>query len=429
MDQFDVQSAAPWLDRKRVKKMRFTGIALSIVGILAIASSAVWITTIFPRYEKIPSNFSSVEEFEGSYTVVDPIVDQIQANPVIQQLIYDSTVPELLVDPEIRAFLGHPAVSQQLAVNLGNSTPAVNLEVQAMLAKPKIQNLLAVPSVQQLLSDPAALQLVTDPRTLTLMADPTSLPLIQVPVLIHRDWTATDSDSNRIYLNQRVNTVRTDTGQGLEGFPVTDLNLVVDRTSKVYLEGTEDGRKGGLSFPFGVEKDKVYPLWVSAASQPLEARYVSTEKLDQLEVFVFKIDEKDNRSLGTHPNLGLPLVLDSDITLKVEPRTGRVIDLEEHATTVSIDHPQRGKIPVFISDIEYTQETVNAQIESAKADRVKLVWLGRNVPWTAIGLGIVLALSGAILLLVTTLMRARVRDPESDRAQVLTRLDGIEVNP
>jgi len=262
-----------------------------------------------------------------------------------------------------------------------------------------------------------------------LLADPTALPVVRVPVLIHRDWVATDSDSDRIYLNQRVNTVRIDTGQELEGFPMTDLNLVVDRISKVYLEGTEGGRKGGLSFPFGVEMDRVYPLWVNAASQPLEARYVSTAKLDQLEVFIFQIDEKDNLSLGTHSKLGLPLILDSHITLKVEPRTGRVIDLEEHATTVSLDHPQRGKIPVFISDIEYTQETVNAQIEAAKADRVKLVWLGRNIPWTAIGLGIVFTLLGAILALVTTPSGARVSDRESDRPPVLTRLDGIEVNP
>lgn len=429
MDQFRLHKAAPWADRKSVKKMPITGFALSIVGIIAIVSSAVWINAIFPRYEKIPSNFSSFEEFQGSYTVVDPIVGQIQENPAIQQIIYDPTALELLMDPEVRAFLGHPAVSQQLAADLGTATQAVNPEVQAMLAKKNIQDFLAIPAVQQLLSDPDALRLVTDRRAMQLMANPTALPVVRVPVLIHRDWVATDSDSDRIYLNQRVNTVRTDTGRELEGFPVTDLNVVVDRISKVYLEGTEGGRKGGLSFPFGVEKDEVYPLWVNAASQPLVARYVSTEKLDQLEVFVFQINEKDNRSLGTHPNLGLPLVLDSNITIKVEPRSGRVIDLEEHATTVSIDHPQLGKIPLFISDIEYTQETVNAQIEAAKADRVKLMWLGRNAPWTAIGLGIVLALSGATLLLVTTPSRTRVSDRESDRPPGLTRLDGIEVNP
>jgi len=409
--------------------MRLTGVVLSVVGIIAIIAAAVWLTTIFPNYEKIPSDFSSVEEFEGSYTVVDPIVEQLQANTTIQQLRDDPITLGLLADPEVRALLTGLASSGQLAINLGTLQQSGNAEVQAFIANPRIQGLLAHPGAQQLLSDPAALQLVTDPRAMQLMADPTALPVVQVPVLIRREWVATDSSSDRISVNRRVSTVRTDTGQAMEGFPATDLNVVVDRVSKVYLEGSEGGQNGGLSFPFRVMKDELYPLWVNAASQPLPARYVSTEKVNELEVFVFEINEKDNRSLGIHPNLNLPLILDSQITLRVEPRSGRIIDVEEHATTVSLDHPQRGKIPVFISDIEYTADTVNAQIEAAKADKFKLVWLGGNLPWTVIGLGVVLTLSGVTLLLVTTRKRTRVRDGESDRAPVLIRLDGLEVNP
>jgi len=427
MNEANVERATPWTARRTVKHLQLTGTVLSIVGIIAITAAVVWATTVFPRYEKIPSDFSSVEEFEGSYTVVDPIVEQVQGNVAIQRLSDDSTALRLLADPEVRALLADPAMFQQLTANVGTLRQPINPEVQAVLAKPNIQTLLADPVAQQLLSDPSALQLVSDPRVMQLLADPTTPPMVQVPVLIHQEWVATDSDNDTISLNQRVATVRADTGQPLEGFPVTDLNLLVDRVSKVYLAASQGGRKGGLSFPFRVQRDTVYPLWVSAASQPLAARYVSTEKVDQLRVFVFKIDEKDNRSMGTHPTTGLPLVLDSDITLRVEPRSGRVIDVEEHATTVSLDHPQRGKIPVFISDIEYTRETINAQIKAAKADRAKLVWLGRNVPWTVTGLGIVLTLSGATLLLVTTLGRARVKD--RDRAPVLTRMDAIEVNP
>ena len=303
---------------------------------------------------------------------------------------------------------------------------AANRDVQAVLATPGVQSLLADPGVQQLLSDPTALQLVVDPRTIQLLADPTTLPVVQVPVLVHREWVATASDDHRITLNERVTTTRTDNGQELGGFPTTDVTLVMDRSHKDYFEGTNGGRTGGFSFPFGVSKDGVYPLWVSAANQPLEARYSSTENVGGLEVMVFKIDEKDNRSLGTHPTLGLPLVLDSDITVKVEPHSGRIVDVEDHATTVSLDHPQRGKVPVFVSDIEYNQETIDTQIEAAKADRVKLVWFGSRMPWAAMGIGSFLALLGTFLLLLPRLKRATSFAAETQKRAGLESKGAVE---
>ena len=387
---------------------------LPVSGLAAIVFGAVWMTAIFPNYEKMPSDFSSVTEFEGTYTVVDPIVQQAQANATIQELrgspttlalLADPQVLQLLAGPELSVLLADPAIVQQFLINPGAVLQQASPEVLSVLADPRVQALLADPGVQRLLADPAALRLVTDPRTLQLLADPTALPVVQVTVLVHRERTATDSDARSIVLNEQVATARADTGEELVGFPPTDVELVVDRSTKLYVEGGDAARAGGLGFPFNVKENEVYPLWVGAAGQPLDAAYVSTEKLDGLSVMRFKIDEKD-LPLGVHPTLGLPLVLDSDISVTVEPRSGRVVDVVDHATVVSLVHPQRGKQPVFVSDIEFTQETVDRKLEAAKSDRNRLVRFGSTVPWTLMGLGIFLALFGAFLIALPRLRKA-----------------------
>jgi len=405
---------------KYIRNMRRSAICLSIVGVLATMSGAVWITTILPRYEKIPSDFHMVEEYEGSFSVVDPIVEKIRTNAAIQRIVNDRDTLQLLLDPQTQAVLAQVSKSLQ--------QPATGPQDQAILSQPGVQGLMSNPAVHQLLSDPSALELLADPRAAQLMADPASLPVVQVPVRVRKDWSATNSSSDRVFVSQQATIVRADTGQELEGFPSTTTALVVDRVSKVYLEGSEGGRIGGLSFPFDVQKDVVYPLWVDAANQPLDARYVSTEQVDQLEVFVFKITEYGNRSLGIHPDLGLPLVLDADITIRVEPRTGRVIDVEEHATAISLEHPQRGRMPLFVSDIEYTQETVDTQIAAAKADRAKLEWFGRNLPWGAMISGLLLALSGIALLLIARSKVSQRATKEEVRESALPRLDSVEAS-
>ncbi len=332
-----------------------------------------------------------------SLPTLDPDVQQVMADPLIQGLLSDPTVLTVFTNPQLLALLANPSAMQLL----------LNPAVGRALAHPAGVRVLTDPGVQQLLSDPSALRLAIDPRTVKLLADPIAPPLVQVPVLIRQEVVATDSESDRIFLIENVATTRVDTGEEMEDFTTTHPNLVVDRRTKVYLEGTEGGRTGGLSFPFHTNKDGEYPLWIDAAGQPLVARFTSKEDVDGLSVLVFKIDEKDNRSLGNHPGLGLPLVLDSDMTFRVEPRTGRVIDVEDHSTIVSLDNPKQGKLPLFVSDIEYTPETVRAQIEAAKEDRRRLAWFGSTLPWMAIGIGVLLTILGASLFLLPRFRRAQ----------------------
>ena len=448
--------------------MRLTGIVLSIIGVIGIIFGVVWVTTIFPGYKEIPSDFSRTDEFEGSYTFLDSFVQEIQASPAVQMLSQSPETLALLAEAEVQEFLGgpglaallsDPALLQTLVANLPllqqamdpatqqllgdpqvqailadpaaamqSTDPAVqqilaspviqqllanpaalqllfNPAAQGILANPAVPRLLADAAVQQLLSDPASLQLVTDPRTMRLLSDPSALPVSKVPVLVHRERVATGTDSDKIFINEQVTTTIAGTDDELAGFPKSNLDLVVDRGDKVYLEGTGGGRTEGLAFPFGVKKGKVYRTWVSAARQPLDTSYVSTEMVDGLEVYLLKMDVEDLSVPALDSDPG-PLVVDSDITILVEPRSGRVVDVEDHATTVSLITGVGRKSAVFISDIEYTQDTVDTQVKAAKGDAQDLRFFGTSLPRLTIGMGILLIILGALALLLSRRSRA-----------------------
>ena len=50
------------------------GILLPVVGTMLMIFGVVWMTTIFPNQKKIPSGFSGVVEYEGSYDLTPKLV-------------------------------------------------------------------------------------------------------------------------------------------------------------------------------------------------------------------------------------------------------------------------------------------------------------------------------------------------------------------
>ncbi|MBI4312968.1 MAG: DUF3068 domain-containing protein, partial [Chloroflexi bacterium] len=289
-----------------------------------------------------------------------------------------------------KQLLANPASLQGIAGN-----PAAIQTIPDPALRQVLPKLLADPTLLGLAKDPSALQLAGDPKVMALLADPASLPVVQIPVQIMRERKATKSEGGKLYLNERVATTVVGSGDPMPGFPETTAALVIDDRTSRYLEGTDGGRTGYLGFPFGVQADKTYDIYVSAARGPLPARFVKEEEFQGLDVMVFAIKETD-RPMGEHPELKLPLVLDSSITLRVEPRSGRVVDLEDHATTIGVVHPVKGKLPVFVSDIELTDASVAAQVAEGKEDVATLKRLGGYLPWGAFGLGIGLAAFGGL---------------------------------
>ena len=397
--------------------MNKTASILVGVGAIAAVLGIVWSTVVFPGYERIPDDFVRIDEFIGSYTVVDPIVSQVQANAAITQLRADPSnleqlrspatleslsspaLPKLLGSEALRPLLADPAKLQQLLGNPQAAAKVVPADLLPILADPVVVPLLTNPAVLALLGDPEAMELILDPRAIALLTDPTALPTVTVPVVIHRERHATDTDGDTLFVRETVETTMADRSTGrssgvqMPGFPKTDLLLALDSKTRGYVPETEGERTGSLSFPFNVETGKTYSLYVNAAGQPLATKYVRTESREGLEVMVFQISASD-RPMGTHPQLGLPLVADSEITVWVEPRSGRVVDTEDKGTTVSAKHPLNGKLTVFVSDLKLSPESVTEQIAAAKDDKAQLALYGTYVPFGLIIAGIVIAAGG-----------------------------------
>jgi hypothetical protein len=243
-------------------------------------------------------------------------------------------------------------------------------------------------------TDPEALALVMDARVQALMADPTDLPMSTIPVIIHRERHPTASDGDTVRIRETVATTVADgSGAEMPGFPETDVALALNARTREYLAETEDGRTGALSFPLNVDAEETYSLYVSAATQPLPAEFVRSEVRSGLDVMVFEISVKD-RLVGTHSELGAPMVVDSQITVWVEPRTGRVVDTGDTATTLGLYNPATGKIPVFVSKLKLTDDSVAGQIVAAKDDRAQLALNGTYLPFGSVGLGVLLLATG-----------------------------------
>lgn len=82
------------------------------------------------------------------------------------------------------------------------------------------------------------------------------------------------------------------------------------------------------------------------------------------------------------------MVVDSQITVWVEPRTGRVVHTEDTATTVGLYNPAAEKIPVFVSKLKFTDDSVAGEVAAPTDDRAQLALYGTYLPLESVGLGV-----------------------------------------
>ena len=247
------------------------------------------------------------------------------------------------------------------------------------------------------LADPEALSLFLDPRTQTRLANPADLPTIQdQEVVIHRVRRATGTDGNKIFINEQktyYDSLDPTTRQEIPFFLMENLNLVVDRKSKEYLPGTDESRTGFWGLPFHVDKDREYDSWVTVAKQTQPGVYQGTEKVQGLETFLFVQDVKD-LNLGPDETTGLTLVVDALIKAWVEPKTGSIVKIEDHDVLSALD--SSGNKHTWVEfDVNHTEETVTELVKDAKNNRNKIVRFGTYMPWTSIGVGILLTVGAS----------------------------------
>jgi hypothetical protein len=143
--------------RRRVKKI---ALGVGILGLVLTLFGSVWTTTVFARFEKLPSNWGQTDTFEGSMTTVDvAFLNQLKNNAVINQLMSTPGAQDLLGAPAVKAILGDPTIGE-------------------LLNNPELMQLLQDPDARQVLSDPALVGLLSNPDVLKLLEDPAFLAAI-----------------------------------------------------------------------------------------------------------------------------------------------------------------------------------------------------------------------------------------------------------
>ena len=223
--------------------------------------------------------------------------------------------------------------------------------------------------------------------------NPDTQSLDEIPVSVVREQQATEIQDNVLIINQVITTTHALAGIELAEFGLTEV-LGVDRSTREYVAGYGDmDRSGQFCFPEKVEK-RSYSLWVPTAEDALEADFTGEEDFQGLTVFAFEINEQDI-DIGTQQGTGLPQVLDIVVNMKVEPVSGTTVDTES-INAINIVPAPGMKMPVYISSLEFTDDTIADLVDTAGSARSMLLWARVYGFWLVIGVGIVLTLVGVL---------------------------------
>ncbi len=223
--------------------------------------------------------------------------------------------------------------------------------------------------------------------------NPETQSLVEIPVNVEREQQATEVQDDVLIINQVITTTHALAGMELPEFGLTEV-LGVDRSTRQYVAGYGDmDRNGQFCFPEKVEK-KSYSIWMPTAGRPLEADFIDEEDFEGLTVFVFQISEQD-LGIGTQEGTGLPQVLDIVVDLKVEPVSGTTVHTES-VNAINIVPAPGMKVPVYVSSLTFTDDTIADLVDTARSARSMLIWAKVYGFWLVIGVGIVLTLVGVL---------------------------------
>ena len=223
--------------------------------------------------------------------------------------------------------------------------------------------------------------------------NPETQSLDGIPVNVVREQQAKEVQDNVLIINQTVTTAHALAGMELPQFGLAEV-LGVDRSTRQYVAGYGDmDRSGQFCFPEKVEKE-TYSVWMPTAGRPLEADFIGEEDFEGLTVFAFKINEQD-LNIGTQQGTDLPQVLDIVVDMKVEPVSGVTVHTES-VNAINVVPVPGMKMPVYISSLRFTDDTIADLVDTARSARSMLLWAKVYGFWIVIGVGIILTLVGVL---------------------------------
>jgi hypothetical protein len=224
--------------------------------------------------------------------------------------------------------------------------------------------------------------------------DPQTQQMEQIPVNVERHYEATEIQDGVLILNQTITTSHAQYGMELPDFSMEET-LGVDRSTREYVAGYGDmDRSGQFSFPSDLEQ-KSYQLWNPTAGSDLEVKFVAEEKVDNLTVYAFQVSE-EGIDLGDYPGTTFPQSLDVIINMKVEPVSGTTV-FSQSITTIKVAYSSEMIIPVYISSIQFTEDTISEMVDTASSARTMILWASVYGFWIVVALGIILILAGLLV--------------------------------
>ena len=198
--------------------------------------------------------------------------------------------------------------------------------------------------------------------------------------------------------------------EATSGAPLGDINpalaaldttetYYLDRTTRANVPGEGDvSRSGQFTFPADVEQ-KTYQYWSSSTKTALPATFKGEETYQGLTVYVFEINSIGN-PYYPDATTGLPQTMDAYAKIKVEPVSGVPV-YATTTTTINLQHPLAGSMPVLINTSTFTSATVDDMVELAESTSSLILWASVYGFWAVIGLGAVLTLVGIVRVIQT----------------------------
>lgn len=169
----------------------------------------------------------------------------------------------------------------------------------------------------------------------------------------------------------------------------TDRVTALAVNDEAYVGAGAEPKEGLINkFPFGVEQ-KSYQVWDGLLGRTVEAKFEGEEEVGGLNTYKFLIEFTDEPAEISD---GISGTFSDTKRLWIDPVTGSIIDQSEQQKR-TLDSGDNA----LDLDISFTDEQVESNVEAAKESGGLLATLGM-VPWIAIGLGVLAALGGIVLL-------------------------------
>lgn len=168
----------------------------------------------------------------------------------------------------------------------------------------------------------------------------------------------------------------------------------LDRTDRTNVPGEGDqSRSGQFTFPADVQQI-TYQYWSSSTRSTLPATFVKEETYQGITVYVFEINS-DGNAYTADEATGLPRTMDVYAKIRVEPVSGVPVYALSR-TTINLQHPLAGSMPVLINESAYTSATVDEMVDLAESTSNLILWASVYGFWILIGIGGVLLLIGIV---------------------------------